>query len=86
MGETLLQTQNRRFREQIAEILRGESLKVKVDFDDKIILKSAKINYSEAINKRQFNALFYLSENWDSDFDIKRSGAGLVINFKAKKS
>ncbi len=82
MGENLKQTQNRRFREQVGEILQKGNLKIKCEFDDKAILQSAKINYDEAIDKPQLNAIFYLSDSWNSDFEIKRSGAGLVINFK----
>jgi hypothetical protein len=82
MGETLLQTQNRRFREQLAAILNTGNLKIKTDFNEATILQSAKINYDESINKPQLNAILYLSDSWNSDFDIKRSGAGLVINFK----
>jgi len=81
MGENLTQIQDRRFKEQIAEFLKDE-LKIKTEFNEGAILQSAKINYPGSLNKSQLSMLLYVSNSWNSEFEIKRSGAGIVINFK----
>lgn len=82
MAETLKQTQERRFKEQLAQILKVEEKSIKTDFDNRPILLSAKVKYEGTLIKPHLNALLFLSDSWNSDLEIKRSGAGLVINFK----
>ncbi len=83
MGEILKQTQARRFKEQLANILKVDTKKIKTEFDDRPILKSAKVKYEGTLIKSHLNALLFLSDSWNSELEIKRSGAGMVINFKS---
>jgi len=81
MGETLKETQNRRFKEQINEFLNPEFTKVKTQFDENSLLTKAKINHSLSLNKLQLNSLIFTADSWNQDIKLKRSGAGVLIEF-----
>lgn len=45
-------------------------------------LISSKINYKGSLSKKQLQLIVGFAENRNQNVTIKRSGAGLVINFK----
>lgn len=79
---TLKESQQKRFTEQIEEIIPNGNYNLKSEFNDDPILTSAKLNTDEKLNHTQLNQLLYTGDAWNSEIEISRSGAGLKITFE----
>ena len=72
--------QERRFREQIEEIL-GTDCKVKPVVDESGTLHSAKVNTSQTLNAEKINGLLSVADAWCCEAELDRSGEGIRIQF-----
>lgn len=74
--------QQRRFKEQVEEILGPEFITV-TSFNEKInMIDHAQVNTPQKVKSMHLNALMAMANSWYfQDIEIDRSGAGIRIKF-----
>lgn len=77
-------TQDQVFLEKLNEVfLKNFSAKIYPGRRSEVV--EAKVNIDEPLTRNQISKILKLSEENSLSFQLKRSGAGLVINFKKTK-
>ena len=73
--------QERRFREQIEEIL-GTDCTINMNVDDTGTLHSAKVHTTQILDAEKLNGLLSVADAWCCDLEMYRSSAGITTNLK----